>query len=832
MTTIFIVLVILSVPVFYILGLLDFVRTILRKKKTGPTDRQQFLKQVNSEISAYLKTHPKAQASDLLNYFHHQLKNITRIDNYDLNEVEDNGMAKAEVIIPFERIHDYKKENVDTFGQEDSKTNDFWKNWYAENSINLLLYVGAFFIVASASIFVGFQWESIGQQIKAVLLTLLTIIFIGSGFLFFRNPKVKNAGITFSAIGSLLVPLTGVGWYNFVLKSSGISFGTAWLVTSIIGLLIYIGLGLYFKNKFYGYITSLAIWSLSLSFVSLSGLDNKYYILASILANYLILGFYLISKNKPDDIKTIFAEPLQISTSILMPGTLIVGLMMALSENVFFSLEVSISLFLASCYYYLFYSFSQKIWQLATSQGLFPLFLIAVFGWQNAADYRLFYTEYILGLANLGISFVMLRNKLEESAFVSTGIGLTIVILSFFSILGGEYGAAHSLIASCLLGISGILAYYVHQKHELLHISSIAILFFIYFLVHDLIGLGNNQYLLGLLYLGVGVVGYIGAYLTRKVNPQTLVYMIFALICFVLSFLFSISNEYAVLGCFLAYAAIFFSASYLYGKSIFIFGSNVCLSVALFQTISIYEIPIYYQPYLYSCLAVGLYILSWIFRMDDERGNRYKLSALSLILISPLFFGFQSIFIDPYTEQASLITAYIATLLYGFESTRTKDESFRYFSSALAIMTVLWQIKFLEFNNLQMYAIPLGIYFLLLAITRKIKDDKNGEDILNATGIAILILSSMSQAFGGNGSVYALLLGVEGVLFLILGISTNNKLFRISGILAIVLAVISQTYSYLFSLPRWLITGLAGLVFLAVAVFLLLRRGSGDSDHN
>ena len=91
--------------------------------------------------------------------------------------------------------------------------------------------------LASASIFVGFQWEAIEGSVKASLLSFLTLAFFAFGAWFYSNPKIKNAGATFIAIGALLIPFNGVSWFNFVLEPAGYSIGGAWFITSIIAVL-------------------------------------------------------------------------------------------------------------------------------------------------------------------------------------------------------------------------------------------------------------------------------------------------------------------------------------------------------------------------------------------------------------------------------------------------------------------------------------------------------------------------------------------------------------------------------------------------------------------
>src|SRR3989344_8626287 len=73
-------------------------------------------------------------ASELLLQYRNELHNLE--SSVLLNEdhaVEHNEIKKTE-----------------TIKEKDEKVSDWWSNWYTENSINLLLYVGAFLILASA----------------------------------------------------------------------------------------------------------------------------------------------------------------------------------------------------------------------------------------------------------------------------------------------------------------------------------------------------------------------------------------------------------------------------------------------------------------------------------------------------------------------------------------------------------------------------------------------------------------------------------------------------------------------------------------------------------
>ncbi|SRR5258708_4689130 len=190
----------LSVPIFYIYGLYTFFRSLSSSDKSDEKN--------TADLAKLLADYPKSMSVEEI-LKKHQL-------------VDEEQTKEQEKVI------------------KESRSSEFaWSNWYNFNSINLLLYIGALLIISAASIFVGFQWQSISGIAKGSLITLLSLAFFGSGFWFFYLPKVKTAGVTFVGIGSLLMPLVGLAWYTFVLKDLGVERGLVWLITSLTCLFIY-----------------------------------------------------------------------------------------------------------------------------------------------------------------------------------------------------------------------------------------------------------------------------------------------------------------------------------------------------------------------------------------------------------------------------------------------------------------------------------------------------------------------------------------------------------------------------------------------------------------
>jgi hypothetical protein len=105
-------------------------------------------------------------------------------------------------------------------------------------------------------------------------------------------------------------------------------------------------------------------------------------------------------------------------------------------------------------------------------------------------------------------------------------------------------------------------------------------------------------------------------------------------------------------------------------------------------------------------------------------------------------------------------------------------------------------------------------------------DYKNEETrtLLDLIGLFFIIAPSVFLMFGDQQTKYSLLLGSHAVALLFGGISLSYPVYRIAGIVALVLAVLPHTYQYVMALPRWMVVGLVGLLFITLGIFLLLKR--------
>ena len=137
---------------------------------------------------------------------------------------------------------------------------------------------------------------------------------------------------------------------------------------------------------------------------------------------------------------------------------------------------------------------------------------------------------------------------------------------------------------------------------------------------------------------------------------------------------------------------------------------------------------------------------------------------------------------------------------------------------------MLWHYKFINFDELQIYSITTAVYLFIIGYTREKLGKKEERQAFDYAGLAVLLLPALAQALPESGFWYALLLGIEGLFLLMAGFSLNHKTFTYAGVAAVVVATLTRVYSYLASLGSWAIVGSLGLIFLAVAIFLLNKR--------
>lgn len=803
----FFLLLLISVPFFYFYGLISFIITITKVSNTKNTSVDTFEKKFIADLKKAAETNPHVSLKEFL-------------DTYKKEQANEKEVpTPSSVVTPkFTQTipHTHTKEHDDS---------DIISNWYRNNSVNLLLYIGAFLIVSSAAIFVGFQWDTISGIMKASMLTILAFAFFFSGIWFYSIPKIKNAGTTFIMIAALLIPVLGSAWYTFVLKDLSVSFGMTWLFTSLIAMAVYIFFAAQYRNAFYGYGSTLSAFSLSLSVVSTLELDKNFYILAAILANFLLLFVHLMLKKKSQEVVAVLSTPYKISTEILMPATLFYGFTLALGDNNLYSIEGVLSAFLACLFYFISHYFMQKPWQFIVAEIFIPVTILLYTKWLQIPDAVLFYLLYFCALgyavAANWFNIKKVTSKMEINLILSLSLSLLVLLVSWEN--------SPPLRTSLFIIVSICIALfvtYIKKKASLLFITTILIALLVYNLQSRLLSLPSEYFSVTFSFLGT--IAYVLCLEYRQRINFLPVFALSTTFYFILAIIFSSTNQWylgavILLLAYLCYTVVtqFKIAQYLYGTVVLIF-------FAMYVFLNELHTPMYYYPLIFSCYAYLLYGIS--IKSPLEYQKILIKFSLGLSIFIPVVYKLSGSDWQYDTEQylverSALLSAYGTTILFGLYYMMYKTKNFAYVTSALGVLTFLWQLEFAGVTDSLMYTATVGYYFVILGYTRRLVKDYATQNSLTVIGLILLLAPPIFLSFGPDATRYSLFLGLTGILFTGLGISLSYNKYKYSGVIGIIFAVLPQTYNYLLYLPRWIVVGVIGIVFLGTAIFLLLKRG-------
>ena len=208
------------------------------------------------------------------------------------------------------------------------------------DSTLLLLYFGAFLLVASVGLFVALS--SLDGVIRTIIVALTSgILFYGGLQLYEKNKKLALAGVSFVGSGLIIAPLTGVAWYNLVAHKSGA--GIIWLVTSVVCICLYYYALKRIRNDFVSYLLIGSLVSAVESSVLTIGLPSYGYAWGLVVA-----GIFLTIGNRGRSQDDMLARSSSASAMLIVPLSLIGSVAMFPHYG---SVQLAVTLLLASVYY-------------------------------------------------------------------------------------------------------------------------------------------------------------------------------------------------------------------------------------------------------------------------------------------------------------------------------------------------------------------------------------------------------------------------------------------------------------------------------------------------
>jgi hypothetical protein len=139
---------------------------------------------------------------------------------------------------------------------------------------------------------------------------------------------------------------------------------------------------------------------------------------------------------------------------------------------------------------------------------------------------------------------------------------------------------------------------------------------------------------------------------------------------------------------------------------------------------------------------------------------------------------------------------------------------------AIGMLLTSWLLQAFyiqQWDNLQWYVIPMGLYLLGIAYLEWQRGNKVLGRWLDYLAIVLMMGSLFWQTllFGWG---YAFLLGGEGLLAIWWGSARRLRRFLYAGIAGVVLASVGQLINSFWSVNQWIVFGTIGLLLVIVAI--------------
>ena len=785
----------------WVMGIIYLVKLIANKKKNESTDLQATIFTLRN--SSLRETNPEKKkvlllAADCL---------AGTESTSDLESIPSGISTHAATHeIPREEHHE-----VETHHEEIPVAVKPHERFKSIDNINILLYIGAFLVVISAGIFVGFNYATLTGSFKTIFLAAFALVFYLAGLIIYlKSEKMKPAGLTFATIGLLVAPLVGLAYHRFV--AGGVDGNIIWCVTSLATFALYLYSLFTFKTAYISYFVTFVSLSLLESFVSLFDAPIYYFAWGMAISSLI---FLLVSK-----IKGKFeglSKSFEISANIFLPISIIFSLI-TLDQTL---LVISINLLLAGIFY------------LASS------FLAA----KEDSEQAFFVTALVL----FPISAVLLMANYE---IVSTSIalmlgGFALLYILIFEIFKNPL-SAHS--AKTLLILGGLISV-VASVTYLQDWQQSSIAFFLYALVintyafwrgksnfnfafllatalilpADILGAMKNDtiWVLSLSYAVLGVILFAVRYFVSKWQEKSTILGYFGyVIALVISLVAVLSSgqPLAIALIFLLHAIVFFALNYLEDQSALIGFAAFFFYVFAVQ-FGLY-VKVAPENIVWYLVVAGLIQFLGSFLLSDVKRSKVLSYAAIAGPLAGAVYG--SVFQETIAPIFSLLLTGVMLLVKGFQE---KSRAVKYIAGGILVWAALWFMSFSQVEELQVYMVTIAAYLGLLAYLENKANDKTGETAFTIFSLAFLTVPILFQSFdSSNTLIYALVLGIESIGLIGLGIGANSKLMRNWGISALVVNVLYQSRYVIATVPKWLIIGIVGILILVGATYLLSKR--------
>lgn len=433
----------ISVPVFYLWGFFAFVQTVFGKKKDPPSSSYQALDEEKSKFVDYFFERVEDSPDLTLQGFLQEVRDARKQAIAERTTQAELASAVSPQSVFSTAITDGEEPET-TFSElasnltppsEPTPQTFSWGEWYADHSIDFILYLGAFMMVAAVSLFVGFQWETFDSFTRFGIVLAFTASWFIAGIAVQRFLSLDGVTIAFMTIGSILIPFCGLAWQRFVIGTMD-NVGITWLITSLLGTLIYMMLSLFYQRRHFTYFGNLSILATILSLVNVTASPAEYYVLAGAFTATVLLAGRVAVKTFAPRLDAYLGQDVENSSLAILIFSVIAGIILIpLTGLSFFSVEVLAVMLATLLFAFIYLSQHFNRYVVVITQSLTILtFSHALLTFD--LDYRIaLYTVLITSIAVQLILNGLLEKRFPEICAASNIVGLLVSSITYaFSI--------------------------------------------------------------------------------------------------------------------------------------------------------------------------------------------------------------------------------------------------------------------------------------------------------------------------------------------------------------------------------------------------------------
>jgi hypothetical protein len=182
--------------------------------------------------------------------------------------------------------------------------------------------------------------------------------------------------------------------------------------------------------------------------------------------------------------------------------------------------------------------------------------------------------------------------------------------------------------------------------------------------------------------------------------------------------------------------------------------------------------------------------------------------------------------------QVSTLAVALAGMIALVESTIAHRRWIIVPASAVLLVALLLQIARLQPDDVQAYAIPVGVYLLLLGVAglsrlKLIPELEPAAVYVEAIGAATIMLPTFVQSFGADW-YHQVVLVIEASAFFSAGVALRRRGMLSAAITFIVLVAGRALFDAVHAMPNWVVVMIAGMALLGIGMGILAGRERWD----